>query len=246
VRRLRAAAACIAALCTADLASAEPDSLRVFAAASLAEPFRALEAAWRGLRADVPLAFQFAASSTLAVQIEEKAPADVVATADEPTMQRLVRGGHVETPRLFARNRLVIAVEPGNPKAVKSLADLARDDLIVVLAAPEVPAGRYARQLLDAAGVAAQPRSLEENVKAVLNKVVLGEADAGIVYASDARSAGDRVVAVEMPEAAQIEVTYWIATLRTASQPASSLAFQDLVTSATGRAALEEAGFRAP
>jgi molybdate transport system substrate-binding protein len=241
----RAAFALAGALCWAAAAAAEPP-LRVFAAASLAEPFRSLEFDWRARHAEVPLAFQFAASSTLAVQIEEGAPADVVATADEPTMQRLAKGGHVEAPQLFARNRLVIAVEPGNPKGVRGLADLARADLIVVLAAPEVPAGRYARALLDAAGVAAQPRSLEENVRAVLNKVVLGEADAGIVYASDARAAGDRVTAIDVPEASKVEVTYWIAPLRRAAQAQLAQELVALVLAPAGRAALEGAGFRAP
>jgi molybdate transport system substrate-binding protein len=245
VRRGRAAWALTGALCWAAAAAAEPP-VRVFAAASLAEPFRALETEWRARHAEVPLAFQFAASSTLAVQIEEGAPADAVATADEPTMQRLEKGGHVEAPQLFARNRLVIAVELGNPKGVRVLSDLARADLIVVLAAPEVPAGRYARELLAGAGVAVQPRSLEENVKAVLNKVVLGEADAGIVYASDARAAGDRIAAVEVPEASTVEVTYWVAPLRSAPQARLAREWVALVLAPAGRAALEGAGFRAP
>lgn len=229
-----------AAPCLAEPAATAP--LRVFAAASLAEPFRALDADWKGQ----PLQLQLAASSALVVQIQEGAPADVIATADPPTMQRLVDAKQVETPSLFARNRLVIAVEKGNPKGVTKLADLARADLLVVLAAPEVPAGRYAKELLGHAGVAVAPRSLEENVKAVLTKVALGEADAGIVYASDVRAAGDRVAAIEVPEAAKVEVTYWIAPLRAAESLAAAREFVALVLSPKGRSALEKAGFAAP
>jgi len=218
------------------------ETLRVFAAASLAEPFQALVKSWTG----PPLQLQLGASSALVVQIQEGAPADVIATADQPTMQRLVDAALVETPQRFATNRLVIAVEKGNPKHVAKLADLARADLVVVLAAPEVPAGRYARQLLDAARVTVAPRSLEENVKAVANKVALGEADAGIVYASDAQALADRVEAVEVPEAATVEVTYWIAPLRAAKAPAAARDFVALLLSRTGRDALAKAGFGPP
>lgn len=241
MRGLRASALALALLVPA---AAAAEALRVFAAASLAEPLRALETAWREQPAAPPLAFQFAASSTLVLQIEEGAPADVVATADEATMQRLA--ARVEPPQRFARNRLVVAVEKGNPKGVGALAHLARSDLIVVMAAPQVPAGRYARQMLDAAGVRVAPRSLEGNVKAVLQKVALGEADAGVVYASDVRAEGDRVQSVEVPEAAAVEVAYWIAPLRAAGQPSAARAFVELVLSPVGRSVLAEAGFAAP
>jgi molybdate transport system substrate-binding protein len=219
-----------------------PEPLRVFAAASLAEPFQALAAEWEG----APIQTNLAASSALVVQIQEGAPADVIATADQQTMQKLVDAKLVETPSLFARNRLVVAVEQGNPKRVTKLADLARSDLIVVLAAPEVPAGRYARQLLDAAGVTVAPRSLEENVKAVLTKVSLGEADAGVVYASDVRAAAGQVEAIAVPEAETVEVTYWIAPLVAAKSRAAAKDWIALVLSPAGRSELEKAGFRTP
>lgn len=221
-------------------AAAKP--LRVFAAASLTEPFRALTASGPGASP----AYNFASSSLLVVQIQEGAAADVIATADEPTMQRLVASAHVDTPQRFASNRLVIAVEPGNPKRIGGLAGLARTDLIVVLAVPEVPAGRYARDLLDDAHVKVAPRSLEENVKAVLTKVLLGEADAGIVYASDVQSTAGRVEALEIPEAARIAVGYFIAPLRTAREPAAARTFIDRVLSPEGRRVLAEAGFGPP
>ena len=243
----RAAAALVATLVLAGGASAqEQKPLRVFAASSLTEPFQAFEDDWTADPESRPLAFQFAASSTLAVQIEEGAQADVFATADEPTMKRVADKGLVEKPSLFARNRLVIAVEEGNPKGIAKLADLARPDLVVVLAAPEVPAGRYARQLLDGAKVAVAPKSLEENVKAVLTKVALGEADAGIVYASDIESVADKVDPVTVPEAERVEVTYWIAPLRKSAQPDVARAFVTFVLGAAGRSALQEAGFLLP
>jgi molybdate transport system substrate-binding protein len=243
----RLAAALIAMLALAGSASAqEQKPLRVFAASSLTDPFRSLESDWKGDPEWRPLEFQFAASSTLAMQLEEGASADVLATADEPTMKRVADKGLVEKPVLFARNRLVIAVEEGNPKRIAKLADLARPDLIVVLAAPEVAAGRYARQLLDGAKVAVAPKSLEENVKAVLTKVALGEADAGIVYASDIHSAADQVDLVTVPEAESVEVSYWIAPLRKSAQPDVARAFVKLVLGASGRGALEEVGFLLP
>jgi len=248
----RAIAAGCAALAfafgAAAVAAAQPASapLSIFAASSLTEAFQSLEPKWLADEQHAPIAFQFAASSALALQIEEGAPADVLATADQPTMKRVADKGLVAKAALFARNRLVIAVEKGNPKHVAKLADLARPDLVLVLAAPEVPAGRYARQMLDAAHVTATPRSLEENVKAVLTKVSLGEADAGIVYVTDVRPAAGKVEAVAVPEAAGVEVGYWIAPLAKAPRPEQARAFVDLVLGAEGRAALEKAGFTPP
>jgi molybdate transport system substrate-binding protein len=216
--------------------AAEEGAPQVFAAASLAEAFRALGR---------PAEFQLAASSTLVVQIEQGAPADVVATADEPTMQRLVAGQLALEPRLFARNSLEIAVEAGNPKGIQGLADLARPDLLVVLAAPEVPAGRYAREALAAAGVQVKPRSLEENVKAVLTKVLLGEADAGIVYRTDVLAAGPKVTGVAIPASAP-QATYWIAVLRGARRPEAARAFAAHVLSPEGRAVFARFGFASP
>jgi molybdate transport system substrate-binding protein len=220
--------------------------LVVFAAASLTDAFRALETPFRAAHPGLALRFSFAASSTLAVQIREGAPADVVATADQHTMQALVDAGRVGDPRLFARNRLAIVVEAGDPKHVMGLADLARPDLLVVLAAPEVPAGRYARMAFDRAGLSVAPRSLEANVRGVLTKVALGEADAGIVYASDVRTAGDRVQAVPFAEADALPVTYWVAPVREAADASAARAWVDFLSSRAARRALVEAGFQPP
>jgi molybdate transport system substrate-binding protein len=218
--------------------------LRVFAAASLTEAFRTINTFdWCGREPRAEL--YLAGSSTLVAQIEQGAPADVIATADAVTMQRLVDAGRVEAPRRFARGELVIAVEAGNPKRVRGLADLARADLIVVLAAPEVPAGRLAREALAAAGVAARPRSLEPSVRGVVAKLLLGEADAGLVYRSDVAAADGRLAAVPIPEAAAVRAEYWIAALRDAARPELARAFVAAVLSPRGQALLARLGFLA-
>jgi len=170
----------------------------VFAAASLAEAFTAAEAAIPHVRPS----FSFAGSQQLATQLTQGATADVVATADDATMQRLVAARLVDPPVTLTRSRLVIVVAPGNPKGVTGLADLARPGLAVVLADPSVPVGRYTRQVLAAAGVEVAARSMELDVKATLAKVTAGAADAAIVYATDVRSSAGKAAAVTFPEAA--------------------------------------------
>jgi molybdate transport system substrate-binding protein len=251
LRRVRLAALLAAALlpgwCAAAAAGSAPAasgsaSLRVFAAASLTEAFREINTFdWCGREPRAEL--YLAGSSTLVAQIEQGAPADLVATADRATLQRLVQAGRVEAPRRFAQGELVVAVEAGNPKRVRGLADLARDDLIVVLAAPEVPAGRLAREALAAAGVAARPRSLEPSVRGVVGKLLLGEADAGIVYRSDVVAAGGRIAALPAPEAAGLRAEYWIAPLRDSARPELARAFVEAVLSPRGQAVLARLGF---
>jgi len=215
------------------------DEATVFAAASLTESFTAIAAAR-------PARFSFGASSALATQLEQGAPADVIATADEATMKKLVDAGLVEAPQIFAKNKLAIAVEPKNPRAIQGLADLAKAGLKVVLAAEQVPVGRYARQALAAAKVTVAPVSLEPDVKAVLTKVQLGEADAGIVYATDVRLAKGKVDGVAIPEAQNVVAAYPIAVSKHAASPAAAKAFVEFVLSAEGRAILERFGFAAP
>jgi len=242
--RLAALAAALGVALAAGAARAADagEPLRVFAAASLTEAFREINTFdWCGQEPRAEL--YLAGSSTLVAQIEQGARADVIATADRATIQRLVDAGRVAAPQRFARGELVIAVEPGNPKQVRGLADLARDDLIVVLAAPEVPAGRLAREALAAAGVAARPRSLEPSVRGVVGKLLLGEADAGIVYRSDAVAAGGRIAALAIPEAAARRAEYWIATVRDGARPESARAFVDAVLSPRGQSVLARLGF---
>jgi molybdate transport system substrate-binding protein len=229
-------------------AATEPsEPLRVFAAASLTEAFQDLAPILRESAPGVEVQFNFAASSALAAQIRDGAPADVIATADEPTMKIVGDAGLLAgAPVVFARNRLTIVVEAGNPKGVKTLADLARGDLVVVLAAPEVPVGRYARALLSRAGVEVTPKSLEANVKAVVTKVSLGEADAGIAYRTDALAAAGKVQGIDVPEAAADLATYPVAVVKASARPDAAKAFVDLLLSARGREVLRRRGFEAP
>lgn len=215
----------------------------VFAAASLAPPFRALQRELRTRDPGLDVTFSFAGSQTLERQIEQGAPADVFAAADEVTMRAAQRAGVVGTPSVFARNRLEIVVAAGNPKHVTGLADLARPDLTVVLADPSVPAGNYARQALAKAHVTVRPKSLELDVQSTLAKVTSGEADAAIVYASDVRTAGPKVQGVTIPDAQNVVATYPIAVVKHARHAAAARAFVAAVLSTEGRAALTASGF---
>jgi len=154
--------------------AASPGELRVFAAASLTAAFGKLGERFTAANGGTKVTFNFAGSQALATQIQQGAPADVFASADVTNMDKVK--DLVSLPQVFASNRLQIIVAAGNPKGVKGLADLARDDLKVVLAAPEVPAGKYAEQALDKAGVTVEPVSLEDDVKSAVGKVRLGEA----------------------------------------------------------------------
>ncbi|HVB26478.1 MAG TPA: molybdate ABC transporter substrate-binding protein, partial [Mycobacteriales bacterium] len=173
-------------------------TLTVLAAASLVDVFGAEAASYEHDHPGVRIESSFAGSQVLVAQIQAGAPADVLATADTTSMG-LVTHDLVAPAQIFATNRLVIVVRPGNPAHVTGPADLGRAGLVLVLAAPSVPAGRYALVALNSAHVRVHPAAYEENVRAVLTTVELGEADAGIVYATDARSAGHRVTVVPLP-----------------------------------------------
>ena len=218
-------------------------SITVLAAASLEEPFTELGRRFEEQHPGTTVRFGFDASSILARQVRAGAPADVLATADEPSMAPVAEAGVVSTPTVFARNRLAILVAAGNPRGVGGLADLGRPDLDLVLCAPEVPCGRLAGEVLDRAGVSARPRSFEPNVKGVVTKVTLGEADAGIVYATDVRAAGDRAQGIEIPAARNVVARCPLATVRAAPNPAAGARFVELVLSPEGRRVLAAAGF---
>jgi molybdate transport system substrate-binding protein len=227
----------------------EPSSatLTVFAAASLTGAFTELGGAFTSANPSIPVTFNFAGSSALATQIAEGAPADVFASADVDNMAKLTDAGDTASePVVFTTNLAQIIVEPGNPNGVAGVADLANDDLIVISCAPQVPCGRYARQILDNAGVTVTFKSLEENVRAVVSKVVMGEADAGIVYATDVINAGDAAEGVEIPAHVNVVADYPIAVTRQAAKPEAAQAFVDFVVSDTGRAILESYGFVSP
>ncbi len=227
--------------------SALSGSATVFAASSLTDAFKKVADEIRRAHPATGLIFNFAGSSTLATQIANGAPADVFAAADEPSMQKLVDASLADgAPRFFARNRLQIAVAAGNPKRITSLSDLSRSDLIVVLAGPGVPAGRYALESLAKAGVSVRPASHEVDVRSVLSKVAIGEADAGIVYLTDVLSAGSRVSGVAIDEAHQVVARYPIALVKDAKNARLARAFIDFLRSEEGRRVLAGSGFSAP
>lgn len=217
-------------------------TLTVFAAASLTEPFDAQRQMLRRRDPHLSVTFSFAGSQLLSQQILQGAPADVFASADEKNMQKLVDAHLVDPPRVFAHNKLEIAVRPGNPKHVTSLRDLARNDLGVVLADASVPAGNYSRQALAAAGVTVHPKSLELDVKSALAKVASREADATIVYVSDVRSAGRSVAGVAIPDPQNVVAVYTAAVLTRSTNQAAARAFLDDLVSGSGREALAAAG----
>jgi len=225
-------------------ASGSSNEIKVFAAASLTAAFTKLGEQYSSANGGTKVTFNFAGSQALATQIQQAAPADVFASADIPSMDKVK--DLVGTPQNFASNLLAIVVEKGNPKGVKGLDDLASPDLKVVLAAEEVPAGKYAKQVLDKAGVSVSPVSQEDNVKAVVTKVSLGEADAGIVYVTDVTAGGDEVEGVDIRDDRNVMATYPIATVKASKAQGKAKAFMDLVLSADGQQVLKEYGFLPP
>lgn len=222
-------------------------TLTVLAAASLTESFEVLadefEARYDG--ATVELAFD--SSATLAEQVNQGAPGDVLATADERTMGLVADADNTAgPPRVFATNRLVLVVPPDNPAGIQQLADLDGGDVSYVVCVASAPCGVLAAAVLDEQGIAAPPVSEEVDVKAVLSKVRLDEADAGLVYASDAVAAGDQVRAVGVPASGTSTTSYPVAVLADAAEPDLARAWVDLVLSGKGRQVLADAGFGAP
>jgi molybdate transport system substrate-binding protein len=241
-------AGCEAAGADGDAAGDGPSGeVLVFAAASLTDAFDELAGAFVAGNPEVEVVINFAGSQTLASQINEGAPADVFASANATQMDVVARAGNLaEDPEVFTANRLAIVVEAGNPLGIGRLEDLADPELLVVLPAEEVPAGKYARQALDTAGVAVTPVSLEQDVRAALSKVELGEADASIVYASDVAAAGDRVAGVDIPAEQNVPAAYPIARLADAPSPDVADAFVAFVSSAPGQRILTDHGFTSP
>jgi molybdate transport system substrate-binding protein len=221
-------------------------TITVHAASSLTEVFSAVGKRFEAKHPGAKVSFDFGASSALVRQVLDGAPGEVIATADETTMTKLVTPGLVAKPTVFARNRLAIVVAKGNPKSVKTPADLSNSSLAVIVAAPEVPVGRYAVEMFAKAGVAVSPKSLEESAKAVVTKVGLGEADAGVVFITDAKAAANRLDTVEIPVAVNVAATYPIALLNTATGSKTANEFVAFVLSDAGRAVLAEFGFAAP
>jgi molybdate transport system substrate-binding protein len=224
-----------------------PGKIVVLAASSLTDSFTALGKAFEAEHPGTTVSFSFAASSELATQVEQGAPADVFASASQATMAQVSDGGNTAgKPVTFARNTLEIAVPAGNPAKVTGLADFAKKDLTIALCAPEVPCGAAADLVFAAAKVTPAPDTLEADVKATLAKVTLGEVDAALVYRTDVIAAGDKVEGIDFPEAAGAVNDYPIAVLKDARTSATAQAFVDLVLSAGGQKVLSEAGFQLP
>jgi molybdate transport system substrate-binding protein len=215
----------------------------VFAAASLTEAFTDDKNRLTTANPGLTLTYSFAGSQQLVAQLQSGAPADVVATADQANMQKLVDANLVEAPRDFARNLLEIVVAPGNPKGVRGLSDLARSDLKVVLEDASVPAGKYGRQALQRQGVTVNPVSLELDVKSELQTVETGEADAGIVYVTDVKSAGSKAAGVAIPAEQNVVATYPVAVVTATTNHAAAQAFVDQLLSGAGQDALKARGF---
>ncbi len=219
-------------------------TISVFAAASLTDSFNALGAAFHRANPDVVLMMNYAGTPTLVTQIEQGAPADVFASADTTNMDRLKGDGFTTgTPQVFARNKLEIVVAPGNPKGITGLADLAKPGVIYITEAPTVPAGKYALQALKMARVTVTPKSLETDVKSVVSKIELGEADAGVVYTTDVTAAGTKVSGVPIPDADNVIATYPIVAVKSTTNAAAANALIAYVLSAAGQAKLQSFGF---
>ncbi|OLF04409.1 molybdate ABC transporter substrate-binding protein [Actinophytocola xinjiangensis] len=221
--------------------------LTVFAAASLTETFTELGENFEAANPEVSVTFNFAGSSALAKQINEGAPADVFASAAPRNMTETTDTGAVTAdPVTFVTNTLEIAVPAGNPAGVTGLADFGKEDLKIGLCAEQVPCGAASKKVFEAAGVTPAPDTLEQDVKAVLTKVSLGEVDAALVYRTDVKAAGDKVEGIEFPESADAVNDYPIAPCAQAPNPQAAQAFIDYVLSQEGQAVLTEAGFGTP
>lgn len=221
--------------------------ITVFAAASLTESFEELGAQFERDHPGTKVTFSFGGSDALAASITGGAPADVFASASPTTMDLVTDAGAAAgTPETFVRNRLEIATLPGNPDGVASLKDLTDPGLKVVLCDEAVPCGSAAQKALDAGALKLTPVSYEEDVKSALNKVVLKEADAAVVYKTDVQAAGGKVEGVDFPESADAVNDYPITLLKDAPNTAAAEAFVELVRSAEGQKVLTGAGFLKP
>ncbi len=221
-------------------------TIRVLAAASLTESFTELGQQFEKDHPGTTVELNFGPSSGLAEQIDSGAPADVFASASPTNMDAVVKAGDAEKPRDFARNSMEIAVPSDNPGNVQELADLTKPSLKVAVCQVQVPCGRAAAEVFAKAELSVEPATEETDVKAVLTKVSLGEVDAGVVYVTDVRAAGDDVRSVAILEEQNASTTYPIATLTHSEHADRAQEFVDLVLSETGKKVLKASGFQEP
>ncbi len=222
----------------------DDDTVLVLAASSLTDAFQDLEIGFERANPGVDIELAFAGSSALRLQLEQGAPADVVAVANETVMTALAGEGHVSVPSVFATNRLVVAAPTDQAEPIVGVESLADPDLLVGLCAIQVPCGQYADEALDAVGVKPSVDTFESDARSLTAKLSLGELDLGVVYATDVASRPDDLVEVARLDGA--EVIYPIASVMDAPRPEEAAAFVDFVLSEQGQAILNTAGFGQP
>lgn len=227
-----------------DTKGGENTELTVLAAASLTDVFKTAGAAYEKDHPGTKVRFSFEGSQALAAKVRQGAPADALVTADTKTMDGLE--SETGKPVIIAKNRLVIATGKDNPKNVRALKDLGKPGLKVVLAAPEVPVGRYGKQVLDTQKVDVKPVSQETDVRAVLSKVALGEADAGLVYKTDVTAAAGKAEGVAIPDGQNAIASYPAAALKESEHADAAAAFVTWLKSAKAQKVLRDAGFQKP
>jgi len=245
-RRVLAGAALLCLLpLTACGGSDDDTTLTVLAAASLTETFTELGHEFEQQHDGVTVKFAFDSSATLAQQATQGAPADVLATADQTTMDS-AKSAQAETPQVFATNVMVLATPADNPAQIQKFSDLDKSSVKFVVCVPTAPCGKIGQALLEQNNITGKPVSQEVDVKSVLAKLTEGEADAGIVYTTDAVAAGDQVTTVAIPGTDQQTTTYPIVTLKQSDHEDLAQDFVDLVTGSTGQQILQKAGFGNP
>ncbi|HEX5493560.1 MAG TPA: molybdate ABC transporter substrate-binding protein [Mycobacteriales bacterium] len=219
-------------------------TITVSAAASLTGTFTSLAHQFEASHQNVKVSLNFGGSAQLAQQIVSGAPVDVFASASQATMDQVATANKATgKPTVFVRNVLEIAVPPGNPAKIKGIADFGRDPLRLAVCLPKVPCGAAAQKIFTLTHVRARPDTFEDDVKGVLTKVELGEADAGLVYRTDVAAAGSKVQGIDFPEAGKVVNSYPIVAVSDSVDAAQFIAF---VLSNTGRSVMSKAGFQQP
>jgi molybdate transport system substrate-binding protein len=225
-------------------ASQPKGTITVFAAASLKNAFDTMGKDFQQAHPGTTVKFNYAGSSSLATQINQDAPADVFASADQKNMTTVSSDHQTSgTPQVFVRNKLEMMVGAGNPEHIKSVADLGHKSVKVAVCAPAVPCGNYSKEVFSKANVTVHPVSEETSVSAVVTKVTLGEADAGVVYVTDVKAGGKKVTGVTIPADQNVVAQYPIAKLKNAPNPSGARAFMNYVLSSAGQQVLKKYGF---